>query len=250
MSAGARVGGGLVARAGRWVRGRAAPRGTTPPLPHPLARPRPDDYWVDATEPINPGGDQPPQGYCTHSPIGGPSEIELHCVDDMGLGQDDTTALTAAWRATFGAIYDVMDAAGAYAYLGFTNVGTPGPADIRASLEQLCAQGSGGAQYNAAALYLLTTPRECCPPDRNTTLTQFAEDLAWFQLVRGPWSYIGYGWEWCALGDAPPALSLDYGDPIGTCAETAPGSGVFVRDFQRSTARFDTTTYTGTIVMK
>jgi hypothetical protein len=209
-----------------------------------------DDYWVDYSEPINPGGDQPAEGYCSHSPIGGPSEIQLNCTDDMGLVQADTTALTKAWQSTFAEIYNIMDAAGAYAYLGFTNVNTPGPSTIRSALTNLCQEGSSGSQYNAAALYLLTTQPECCPPDRNTTLLQFEEDLAFFQLVRGPWSFIGFGWEWCAVNyTLPDGLFVDYGDPVGTCSETSTGSGIFVRDFANSKAQFDTNTYTGSITM-
>jgi hypothetical protein len=210
-----------------------------------------DDYWVDSPEPINPDGDQPAEGYCTHGPVGGPSEIQLNCTDDMGLGQADVTAIKAGWESTFSQVYDVMDEMGAYAYLGFTFVSTPGPGEAAATIRALCAEGTGGAQYNAAAQYLLTTPAECCPPDRNTTLLQFEQDLAFFQLVRGPWSFVGYGWEWCATDyQMPPGLFLDYGDPLGTCAETAPGSGVFSRPFTRSTAFFDTNVYAGNVTMK
>lgn len=130
----------------------------------------------------------------------------------------------------------------------FTFASTPGPTDIRADLEANCAAGNLSAPYNAALQLIFTTPPGCCPPDNNTTLlqarwtvgwgevqrvhegclphlprsarTQFNEDLAYFMLIRGPWAWIGYSWEWCAPHyDMPAGLFVDYGDPVDTCSE-------------------------------
>ena len=48
----------------------------------------------------------------------------------------------------------------------------------------------------------------------------------------------------------PPALNVDYGEPVGLCKETAAGSGVFVREWTKATVQMDCKTYTPTITMK
>jgi len=45
-------------------------------------------------------------------------------------------------------------------------------------------------------------------------------------------------------------FDADYGEPSGVCSETAPGSGVFVRDFSKSTVQMDCATWTPTITFK
>jgi hypothetical protein len=161
------------------------------PSPRPPISPTPiltpllqDDYWDNVHEPVNPGGNQPPWGYCTYSPIGGPSEIQLSCVEDMALAQADVDALHSGWQALMGDIYSAMDTAGAYAYASFTFSSTPGPGSVNATLAEVCAAGTGSSLYNVALMHSLTSPAGCCPPNRNTTLTQFHQDLAYFMLVR------------------------------------------------------------------
>jgi hypothetical protein len=208
-----------------------------------------DDYW-DTHEPIYPSGNQPSWGYCTYSLIGGPSEIQLHCVEDMGLTQSDVLQLKYEWNSFLSTIYSAMDAAGAFAFASFTIVGTPGPDSIASNLATLCAAGNSSSLWSVALFHQLTIPSNCCPPPpvRNTTLLQFSEDLAYFMLVRGPWAWIGYSWDFCAAHHTmPPELFLDYGDPVNTCEQTTPG--VFVRVFEHAVAAFDTNTYKGAVTM-
>lgn len=205
-----------------------------------------DDYWSATQQPINPGGNQPPWGYCDHAPTGGPSEIQFQCIADMSLSQSDVNALYSGWSYSYSTILDAMDDAGAFAYQSFSFVSTPGPANIAGVLRSACSAGNTSSLYNAPLMHILTTPPECCPPNGNTTLLQFDQDVAFFMLVRGPTAWIGYGWEWCAeTYEMPPALFLDYGDPLGTCSETS--HGVFVRYFAHGIATFDTNTYTGSL---
>ena len=75
-----------------------------------------------------------------------------------------------------------------------------------------------------------------------------AQDVARFLLVRGKYSWLGYGWKGCV--QTPPPLDdfdHDYGEPIGRCRETAPWSGVFVRDWSRARIRMDCNTFTPNI---
>lgn len=208
-----------------------------------------DDYWVNVQEAINPEGNQPLWGYCSHSPIGGPSEIHWKCVDDMQLTQTDVNDLTTAWQLSFSTFFDVMDDAGALAYSSFNFISTPNAAIMNSNLANLCADGVNSAIYISMLMLLFTTEPECCPVNRNTTLLQFSQDLVYFQLVRGPWAWLGYGYEFCAAKyEMPAELFLNYGSPMGTCTTTAPG--VYAREFEHSTAVFDTNTYKGEIIMK
>ena len=82
-------------------------------------------------------------------------------------------------------------------------------------------------------------------------LPDLFNDLAKFLLVRGPHAYLGTAWVGCSRKYFyPDELSVDYGVPSGLCAETAPGSGVFSRDFSLSTVVMDCSTWNGTIPMK
>jgi hypothetical protein len=61
----------------------------------------------------------------------------------------------------------------------------------------------------------------------------------------------GHGWLGCSRDYAyPDELNADYGVPLGLCAETAPNSGVFVREFTKSTVQMDCATWTPTITFK
>ena len=203
-----------------------------------------DDYWVDAQEPINPDGNQPPWGYCSHARTGGPSEIEFRCIDDMGLTQEEVGDITAGWKESFTATYNAMDDAGALAYASFNFQSVPDRSSMAGVLAAACNAGNSSAQYTSPLTVLFTTPPACCPANRNTTLLQFDEDLAYFMLVRGPWAWLGYSWTFCAAHyTMPPALFAEYGIPVNTCYASAPG--IYHRDFTKGSASFDANTYTG-----
>lgn len=115
-------------------------------------------------------------------------------------------------------------------------------------------------------------PPLACADGTYSPLPQFEEDLAYFLLIRGPYAWLGYGWVSCDvrvdIWGASNLLSLnhehrcpvqidydyrqaelqaDYGTPLGTCAETAIGSGVFVRKYAKALVQMDCNTYTGTV---
>ena len=70
-------------------------------------------------------------------------------------------------------------------------------------------------------------------------------------MIRGKFAWLGWGFHGCSVTYYyPPEFGEDYGVPTGLCSETAPNSGVFVRDFDKSTVTMDCTTYTPTITMK
>ena len=121
-------------------------------------------------------------------------------------------------------------------------------ATCAADLRGLCTPF---AAPQTAAAFAAFSPQGCTyaahPP-------QFEADLANFLLFRGPYAWLGYSWIGCAemnfTAGLPPSLSLDYGEPQGLCAETAPGSGVFVREWSQATVQMDCNSWTPTITMK
>eukprot|EP00039_Didymoeca_costata_P016527 m.298166 g.298166 ORF g.298166 m.298166 type:complete len:68 (+) comp16407_c0_seq37:517-720(+) len=66
-----------------------------------------------------------------------------------------------------------------------------------------------------------------------------------------PYSWLGHGWKGCSRDYLfPEELNKDYGVPSGLCKETAPNSGIFVRDFSKATVQMDCGKWEGTITMK
>ena len=80
----------------------------------------------------------------------------------------------------------------------------------------------------------------------HSTLPNFAQDLATFMLLRGPYAFLGFHWSGCGVAyGLPEALLVDYGAPVELCRETAPNSSVFVRAWTKADVTMDCNTYTG-----
>jgi hypothetical protein len=66
-------------------------------------------------------------------------------------------------------------------------------------------------------------------------------DVARFLLVRGPFSWLGFGWENCV--NIPPPLEhfagYEFGEPMELCHESSEGSGVFTRRWSRANVTVD-----------
>ena len=64
---------------------------------------------------------------------------------------------------------------------------------------------------------------------------------------------MGYGWTGCIDAthtfDRPPEMNRDYGEPLGFCSETAPGSGVWKRPFTKADITMDCASFTATFDM-
>ena len=203
-----------------------------------------DDEWSNTTGKVAPWMPQP-YGFCnTYSAIGGPTEENFHCVDDMGLTQADTTAITDQWAITNGLVHQVLMGAGAWSWQQFTGWSTPSAAQCASELRTICTAGAQWNYYGRAVYHDWTTNGTTSP------LPQPALDIATFLLVRGPHWWLGYGWVGCGVSyDFPDALSVDYGEPVGTCAETAPNSNVFQRSWTKATARVDCNAMEGSVTM-
>ena len=67
----------------------------------------------------------PPEGFCDHSQIGGPSEENFYCTADMGLTQADTTAISDGWMETMDIVRQVVIGAGSWGWAFFESLSMP-----------------------------------------------------------------------------------------------------------------------------
>lgn len=183
--------------------------------------------------------------------------------EDMGLSKDDLTGLTADYRRNMNALRNATLAAGKFSWQmlwtgGADNqIGTTGPQPLvtqgscAADLRKLC-NATSPAQTRGM-MYAFSTGSTAGVKRDPSILPEFKQDLANFLLIRGPYSWLGHGWLGCSRTYAfPPELNMDYGAPIDgqLCHETAPGSGVFAREFHKASVHMDCNSWTPTITMK
>ncbi len=174
--------------------------------------------------------------------------------EDMGLTAADLAQLTADYQANMAALRDRILSIGKFAWqLLWTggppdNIGSCGAypqvtqKTCAADLRALCNATS--APQVRAMMYGLSGSPEARNPD-------LMQDLASFLLIRGPFAWLGWGWRGCSVDYYfPPEFHSDYGTPAALCSETAPSSGVFVRQFDKSTVQMDCNTWTPTITFK
>jgi hypothetical protein len=174
--------------------------------------------------------------------------------EDMGLTKSDLVQLTKDYEANMAALRNATLNAGKFAWQMLwtggapDNIGGTGLSPLvkkntcAADLRSLCTATSP-AQTRAMAYGLNT--------DDPAVLPDLKQDLANFLLVRGAYAWLGHGWRGCSRTYFfPPEFHLDYGEPNGLCKETAHDSGIFQREFSKSTVQMDCNTWEGTITMK
>eukprot|EP00937_MAST-01D_sp_MAST-1D-sp2_P007467 g7467.t1 len=213
-----------------------------------------DDGWSDRADPPPPGQ---PASYrsCDSSPVGGATEEDAHCVADMGLGQADTTALKDALAQTMSQALAAIVAHGgwttrempAYA-VHTTDPAQPAldprpPARCNAFMRQYCRADNPNLNSTFTYEWTRKSMHDISP------IPAVMQDLARFLLVRGPYAYIGWQWVGCRdVYERPPELENDYGTPVdAVCHETAPGTGVYEREWTAGTVRMDCNTWTATL---
>ena len=173
--------------------------------------------------------------------MGGATEEDSSCLVDSGnLNQAFTTAMTDAWCATRHRAMEMSRLAGGWFWQMFSLFSTPNKAQCASTLRAQCAAGASSSFYNATTMHSLTGD--------HATLPNFAQDLATFLLLRGPYAYLGFGWSGCNVITAfPDELKADIGEPLGLCSETAAGSGVFTREWSKASVQMDCNSYVGTV---
>lgn len=221
-----------------------------------------DDGWSSTPEQIEPW--MPKDGFCsTCEPgtppedcFGGPTEEEVHCVQDMGLSRQDVADITTGWKHTMELAQAAIVKAGGFNWQLFKTVGTPANSTCAAEMRTYCQPD---APILGQAVYFGFTDAKAS----SMTPEGFALDVASFLLVRGPYAWLGYGWSGCtSAGNSgpnyvkyglPASTQRDYGVPVGTCKEVKPG--VFTREYkaesstgvQSTMVSLDCNTYTPSI---
>ena len=198
-------------------------------------------------------------------PVQGASEIDLHQQADMGLSDEDIRDITLGWERAMAAVQRAILKAGAYTWslmLGQANANAyPQMLSANASkcsiaLRDACQPSS--SWQTLSVLFGVTVANE-------TLMPQFEQDLAFFLLARGNYSWLGWG-QWGmtwpvnpepAHGELPPlphgvprpaALEVDYGTPLGLCTESETTRGVFTRKWTKADVQLDCNAFKARIV--
>ena len=197
-----------------------------------------DDGWQNHSSPIAKWG--PRTGFCNNGKIGGPTEEQYQCDIDMGLDQNDTTAVTEGWYATFEDSKAALVKNNAFSWELFDVVTVP-PTNSCVSW----FQGTGSSIHSAAMfLEYSATPAP--------TQAEWETLVATFLIVRGPYAWMGTAWDNCHSTWIYPwsdLLDKDYGVPLGDKpVEVKPG--VFQREWSKVTVSYDCSTSTPTFTYK
>jgi len=184
-----------------------------------------------------------------------------HTCDDMGLVRHspEIIQLTKDYHANMEALRTATIQAGKFSWQMLWTGGAPdaiggtcprplvNQPTCADNLRELCKPDS--PSQTRAMMYAFGPGG--CNGAASVKLPDFHHDLANFLLVRGPYGWLGHGWLGCSQKYIfPPELNVDYGVPSGLCAETANGSGVFVREWSKATVQMDCNSWTPKIVMK
>jgi len=215
-----------------------------------------DDYWINSGE----GWANGPAGlpYRGAKDVNlsdcktGPSEIQINCLEDMGLSVQDVVDLNDGWRKTTAAAMRAVAGAGGWVWQMFSS-GTPiaheaeGAACV-AALKASC-QATSTQQtrmcFSGLTLKDHHTPGSVVDPE---------SDVARFLLTRGPYAFLGTSWVGCEPDNGvegggknqtyvrPEAFDYDYGTPKGLCAESPGKPGLFTREWTKVTVQHDCNT--------
>jgi hypothetical protein len=126
--------------------------------------------------------------------------------------------------------------------------GETGKIGCAAWLQEACSEDSVFSRIPTLLSFTdSATPRR---PHSGDPFPALLQDVARFLLVRGEYSWIGYGWEGC-ITTAPPVVKYDrdYGTPLERCSETVKGSGVFTRRYTNAKITVDCNAFVANITM-
>ena len=186
----------------------------------------------------------------------GPSEMERHAAQDMGLDAPALAALVAAYDWVAKTAHTQILRRGKFAWNYFWNAGEtpwidcPDPmvrqASCAADVRELCNASSPKGSMNAKYAVVHTFSPGC--HGSTSDIADPYVDIAAFLTVRGPHAWLGHGWSGCSkVYEYPAALNGDFGEPKGLCTETGEGTGVFTREWTKTTVSLDCNTWSASI---
>eukprot|EP00911_Craspedida_sp_UC1_P001382 UC1_evm1s1043 len=211
-----------------------------------------DDGWTRHANPV-PNWAPPTYRQCDMAPGGGATEEDYNCTKDMGLSPADVAQIYGNWSATMSAVFDAVIARNGFAFQMFSSrsssIDLHDPRPKCAEYLRAQCKAGGGPLQNKSLLFEFTRKKFHDP----FPLPFITQDVAMFLLVRGPYAWIGHSWMGCNTGEVadvvrPAAVDVDYGKPVDAyCAETAKGSGVFKRRWEKADVEMDCNTWKATI---
>jgi hypothetical protein len=181
-------------------------------------------------------------------------------VEDMGLTPSQQASIAASYTSNMAVIYAELLSRGQFSWQQLWN-GQGNPNDKNGCCTSPLVRSGSTCAPTLRKLCTATSPAQTrymtyaftpggCQGDPSA-LTEPLQDIANFLLVRGPYALLGHGWLGCSRTyEVPEQINWDYGTPAGLCAETAPNSGVFTRDWTKATVQMDCNTWTPTITLK
>lgn len=197
-----------------------------------------DDYWSDS----------------------GPSEIDSHMLADMGMTRQAAADMTAAWSGAMMRLRALAAQRGKF----LSNMGYGGDSMSRADAAQCTARLRSMCSSTAPAFghWFVVNYAYVQPPAYGIEATNALLDVAYFLLTRGPWAWIAggpmLGWHmshWWTVNQTrriafrtdlrPAEFNADYGEPLCSCVQEAPG--VFVRAWSRANVTVDCNAMQGRI---
>ena len=177
---------------------------------------------------------------------------------DVGLSAADVDDLHAAWVSVMRTVVAAIIEHGGFAWQLF-NGGSGFWSDVTHPPDyNETVQWTLGAQGEACSASLRAACKAGSPQQRSAyhynfddmkNKTALVQQLAGFLLMRGNYSWFGYGFQGCSQPYYRPAeLDADYGLPLGLCEESSPG--VFSRTYSHAHVSIDCGSYQATIAPK
>lgn len=190
----------------------------------------------------------------------GPSEIDANSLSDMGMSSDDAAAMTSAWQAALGRLYDLAHDRNKFiSDMGYSGDHLYGSnsAQCASRLRSMCS-----AQSPSFGSWYVVYYEYVQPPVFGIVAPNALLDIAYFLLTRGPFAWIAggpmLGWHmshWWTANQArridfhtdlrPAEFNDDYGEPTCSCVEEAPS--VFTRVWTKANITVDCNTLQGRI---
>jgi hypothetical protein len=208
-----------------------------------------DDFWCSAI--INGTAN------CT-DPVQGPSEIDSHSQEDMGLSDLDIAELTKGWLSNMRAVQQAIVDARAYTWSLL-------PGQANANAQPLIVNATNCAALLSDVCAPRTQPRidfarvpllmGMSPPHGNsnsTALPYLTQQLAAFLLMRGPYAWIGWGvwgmeWNFPKVPMPPVLFQGNFGEPQQARCERVAATNLFQRRWSNGVVQLDCDTFQATL---